>query len=86
MTIRLMPALGLLLAAAFALPASGAQEAKVLRLALTDVAILDPQQITDLASARVANVIFEGLYQFDYIAFPPRVVPNTAVAMRTARK
>ena len=81
MTIRLMPALGLLLAAAFALPASGAQEAKVLRLALTDVAILDPQQITDLASARVANVIFEGLYQFDYIAFPPRVVPNTAVAM-----
>jgi len=79
--MRFVRALGLLLSAALALPASAAQEAKVLRLALTDVALLDPQQITDLASARVANVIFEGLYQFDYIARPARVVPNTAIAM-----
>ena len=56
-------------------------EAKVLRLALSDIAYLDPQQITDLASTRVANVIFEGLYQFDYLAAPARVVPNTALAM-----
>ena len=58
-----------------------ADEAKVLRLALPDIAYLDPQQITDLYSTRVANVIFEGLYQFDYLATPARVVPNTAVAM-----
>ncbi len=58
-----------------------ADEAKVLRLALSDIAYLDPQQITDLYSTRVANVIFEGLYQFDYLATPARVVPNTAVAM-----
>ena len=53
----------------------------MLRLALSDIAYLDPQQITDLYSTRVANVIFEGLYQFDYLAAPARVVPNTAVAM-----
>ena len=40
----------------------------MLRLALPDIAYLDPQQITDLYSSRVANVIFEGLYEFDYLA------------------
>jgi len=58
-----------------------ADEAKVLRLALPDIATLDPQQITDLNSERVANAIFEGLYQFDYLAAPARIVPNTAAAM-----
>jgi ABC-type transport system substrate-binding protein len=64
-------------------PAGGAaaEEAKALRLALPDIAYLDPQQITDLYSTRVATAIFEGLYQFDYLASPARVVPNTAVAM-----
>ncbi len=64
-------------------PATGsaADEPKVLRLALSDIAYLDPQQITDLYSTRVANAIFEGLYQFDYLATPARVVPNTASAM-----
>ena len=61
--------------------AMAAEDAKVLRLALPDIAYLDPQQITDLSSSRVANVIFEGLYQFDYLATPARVVPNTAAAM-----
>ncbi len=61
--------------------AKAAEEAKVLRLALSDIAYLDPQQITDLYSTRVANAIFEGLYQFDYLALPARVVPNTATAM-----
>jgi ABC-type transport system substrate-binding protein len=62
-------------------PAWPADGEKVLRLALSDIAYLDPQQITDLSSTRVANVIFEGLYQFDYLASPARVVPNTAAAM-----
>ena len=71
----------MLLACAFLSPAQAADPAKVLRLALPDIAYLDPQQITDLYSTRVANVIFEGLYQFDYLASPARVVPNTAAAM-----
>ncbi len=62
-------------------PLARADEPKVLRLALPDIAILDPQQITDLYSRRVADVIFEGLYQFDYLASPAKVVPNTAVAL-----
>ena len=75
--------LAFLLLAAALVPAAPvkADEAKVLRLALSDIAFLDPQQITDLSSTRVANVIFEGLYEFDYLATPARVVPNTAVAM-----
>lgn len=75
--------LAFLLLAAALVPAAPvkADGAKVLRLAASDIAFLDPQQITDLASTRVANVIFEGLYEFDYLATPARVVPNTAVAM-----
>jgi ABC-type transport system substrate-binding protein len=74
--------LGLVLVAALAsAPGAHADEAKVLRLALPDIANLDPQQLTDLNSERVANAIFEGLYQFDYLAAPARVVPNTAAAM-----
>ena len=69
----------LLVAAALLAPAARADEPKVLRLGLSDIAYLDPQQITDLYSTRVANVIFEGLYEFDYLATPARVVPNTAV-------
>jgi oligopeptide transport system substrate-binding protein len=66
----------------FAAPCGAAADpSKVLRVALPDIAMLDPQQITDLYSNRVANAIFEGLYEFDYLASPARVVPNTAVAL-----
>ena len=54
---------------------------KVLRLALPDITSLDPQQVSDLYSARVVNVIFEGLYQYHYLASPAKVIPNTAAAM-----
>jgi ABC-type transport system substrate-binding protein len=60
---------------------AAADPPKVLRLGLPDIALLDPQQITDLYSGRVASAIFEGLYQFDYLASPARVVTNTAVAL-----
>ena len=80
-TARLVRTLGIALAISLAPPVSAADEPKVLRLALSDIAYLDPQQITDLYSARVANAIFEGLYQFDYLAKPARVVANTAAAM-----
>lgn len=81
MIARCLRGIGLLLAFVVTPPVYAAEEPKVLRLALPDIAYLDPQQITDLYSARVANAIFEGLYQFDYLAKPARVVPNTAVAM-----
>ena len=71
----------LLLVCATLSPALAANPAKVLRLAQPDLAGLDPHQISDLYSARIVNVIFEGLYQYDYLASPAKVVPNTAAAM-----
>src|SRR5215471_17807400 len=55
--------------------------AKVLRVSSNDIVSLDPQQGTDLYSTRVASAIFEAPYQFDYLAEPAKVVPNTAEAM-----
>ena len=43
-----------------------------------------PRSATDhrlSTRTRVATAIFEGLYEFDYLAAPARVVPNTAAAM-----
>jgi hypothetical protein len=70
----------MLLVCAVLSPAQAADPAKVLRLALPDITGLDPHQITDLYSARIVNVIFEGLYQYDYLASPAKVIPNTAAA------
>jgi ABC-type transport system substrate-binding protein len=64
-----------------AFTAAAADPAKVLRIASNDISSLDPQQGTDLMSTRVAQNIFEALYQFDYLATPSRVIPNTAAAM-----
>ncbi len=69
------------LVASIALPVTAVGPDKVLRLALPDITALDPQQISDLYSARVVNVIFEGLYQYDYLASPAKVIPNTAAAL-----
>jgi ABC-type transport system substrate-binding protein len=71
----------ILVLAWLALPAIAADPVKVLRLSLPDVTGFDPQQISDLYSARVVNAIFEGLYQYDYLASPAQVIPNTAAAM-----
>jgi len=71
----------LILAAVAAAPALAADPAKLLRVSMSDITSLDPQQGTDLMSTRVASHIFEGLYQFDYLAVPAKVVPNTAEAM-----
>ena len=63
---------------------SGARAAdpnKVLRLASPDIASLDPEQLIDSASGLVANAIFEGLYEWDYLARPAKLVPNTAAAL-----
>jgi len=62
---------------------AAADPAKVLRISSSDITSLDPQQGTDDYSTRVATEIFEGLYRFDYLAEPAKVVPNTAEAMPT---
>ena len=76
---RLLPAV--LLAACTVAPVLAADAAKVLRVSMSDITSLDPQQGTDLMSTRIASHIFEGLYQFDYLATPAKVVPNTAEAL-----
>ncbi len=64
-----------------AAPSLAAETNKVLRVSSIDITSLDPQQGTDLYSTRMASHIFEGLYEFDYLANPAKVVPNTAEAM-----
>ena len=79
---HLAAALALACALAAAAPsARAADPAKVLRISSPDITSLDPQQGTDIYSTRVASAIFEGLYQYDYLASPAKVIPNTAVAM-----
>jgi ABC-type transport system substrate-binding protein len=75
------PLLAFLVAAAVPVPAAAADPAKVLRIAFPDVTLLDPQQLTDLYSARVVGAVFEGLYEYEYLSDPARIVPNTAEAL-----
>jgi ABC-type transport system substrate-binding protein len=77
----LVATLALALAFAVAPLAVAADPAKVLRIALPDITSLDPQQGTDLYSTRIASAIFEGLYQYDYLSSPAKIIPNTAAAM-----
>ena len=58
--------------------ASAADPAKVLRVASPDIETFDPQQFNDVPSYDVFTAIFEGLYEYDYLASPPRLAPNTA--------
>jgi ABC-type transport system substrate-binding protein len=65
------------------MPAYAADPKKVLRIASDDIDTLDPAQLQDYYSQNVASVIFEGLYEWDYLGNPPRPVPRTAAAMPT---
>ncbi len=57
-------------------------DAKVLRYAfLIAETTFDPPQITDLYSRTVATGIFEAPYEFEFLAQPARLRPNTAAAM-----
>src|SRR4029453_19289584 len=40
----------------------------------------DPQAAQDLYPATIMSVIFDPLYEYDYLARPNRIVPNTAAA------
>src|SRR5206468_2926916 len=72
--------------AAIALACSAAVPAadmnKTLRVAVSAAETgFDPQGISDLYSAFICRVIFDPLYQYDYLARPFRIIPNTAVAL-----
>ena len=79
--LRPLQFIATLLALAATSMAPAADMSKVLRVSSSDITSLDPQQGTDLYSTRITSHIFEGLYQFDYLADPAKVVPNTAAAM-----
>src|SRR5450432_2038 len=53
---------------------------KTLRVAVQSAETgFDPQAISDLYSSFVTRVIFDALYQYDYLARPFKIIPNTAV-------
>ena len=55
-----------------------ADPAKVLHVASPDIDTLDPQEFSDDPSYQVVAAIFEPLYEWDYIASPPKLTPLTA--------
>ncbi len=72
----LLPLAALMLACA----AHAADPAKVLRLASPDIDTLDAQAYADDPSFQVLMAIFEPLYEWDYLASPPKLTPLTAAA------
>ncbi|HET7033037.1 MAG TPA: ABC transporter substrate-binding protein, partial [Casimicrobiaceae bacterium] len=77
--VRLLLALGLAIAAAGAWAA--ADPNKVLRIASPDIETLDPHQYNDSPSFDVLTAIFEGLYEWDYVASPTKLAPVEATAL-----
>jgi ABC-type transport system substrate-binding protein len=76
-------------AAAFTLPAASGAAVdggrKVLRLALPAAETgFDPVRTSDIYSAAVNGHIFEGLYGYDHLARPARIVPRLAAALPEA--
>ena len=62
--------------------ASAPAGAKVLRYAfLVAETGFDPAQINDLYSRIITSHIFDGLYKYDYLARPYKVVPNVAIGL-----
>lgn len=61
--------------------AVAADPAKVLRVASPDIETLDPHQYNDSPSFDIVVAIFEGLYEWDYLASPARLAPVGAAAL-----
>jgi ABC-type oligopeptide transport system substrate-binding subunit len=76
---RLLAGLALALAASVAFAA--ADPSKVLRIASPDIETLDPHQYNDSPSFNVITAIFEGMYEWDYLASPAKLTPVGAVAL-----
>jgi ABC-type transport system substrate-binding protein len=58
--------------------AGAADATKILRVASPDIDTLDPQQFSDDPSFQVLMAIYEPLYEWDYLASPPKLSPLTA--------
>lgn len=67
-------------ALALACAAHAADPTKVLRLASPDIDTLDAQGYADDPSFQVLMAIFEPLYEWDYLASPPKLAPLTAAS------
>jgi len=67
----------------FAEASFSADRNKVLHVASTNIETLDPQRWNDNPSYQIQFAIFEGLYEWDFLATPSRLTPNTATAMPT---
>jgi len=76
-SVHLLAVLALLLSCSV----GAADPDKVLRIAQIDIDTLDPHQWTDTYSNRVGSGIFEALYEWDYLARPTKLVPNTAAGL-----
>jgi ABC-type transport system substrate-binding protein len=61
--------------------AGAADPDKILRVAMPDIETLDPHQYTDDPSFQVLRAIFEGMYEWNYLASPARLSPLTAAAL-----
>ncbi len=73
---RLALRIVVVLALAGAGSAAAADPAKILRVASNDIETLDPHQYNDSPSFDVLVAIFEGLYEWDYLASPARLAPR----------
>lgn len=69
-----------IVAIACACAASAADPNKVLRVAVSDIDTLDPQQYNDNPSFEVLVAIFEPLYEWNYLESPPKLSALTAAA------
>ena len=65
-------ALAALVAGCAGQAAHAADPAKVLHFASFDIETFDPQQFNDDPSFQIFTAIFEGLYEYDYLASPPQ--------------
>ena len=70
----------LLLTLFLSFAAFAADPNKVLRVASPDIDTFDPQQYNDNPSFEIQRAIFESLYEWDYLASPPKLSPLTAAA------
>ena len=75
-------ALGAVAGTAAAQAPAWADPAKVLRVMMPIAETgFDPQAVSDLYSAHINRAMFETLFNYDYLARPYKLVPNTAASM-----
>jgi len=81
MTAAIRCALALMFAIGTACAWAAADPNKILRIASADIETLDPHQYNDSPSFDVLTAIFEGLYEWDYVASPTKLTPVEATAL-----